>query len=76
MLFRSSVSLPASLAQVFVPTVIDAFHRRYPDIHCHFAVSYTHLAANTRNTNTTASAKTRPAVLPAIFCWNAIPVHS
>lgn len=31
-----SVSLPASLAQVFVPTVIDAFHRRYPDIHCHF----------------------------------------
>ena len=31
-----SVSLPASLAQVFMPTVIDAFHRRYPDIHCHF----------------------------------------
>ena len=31
-----SVSLPASLAQVFVPTVIDAFHRRYPDIPCHF----------------------------------------
>lgn len=31
-----SVSLPASLAQVFVLTVIDAFHRRYPDIHCHF----------------------------------------
>ena len=31
-----SVSLPASLAQVFMPTVIDAFHRQHPDIHCHF----------------------------------------
>lgn len=31
-----SVSLPASLAQVFMPTVIDAFQRQYPDIHCHF----------------------------------------
>ncbi|MGE8615305.1 MAG: LysR substrate-binding domain-containing protein [Achromobacter veterisilvae] len=36
---RLSVSLPASLAQVFVPTVIDAFHRQYPDIHCHFELS-------------------------------------
>ncbi len=38
-----SVSLPASLAQALVPKVIDAFHRRYPDIHCHFELGNHHV---------------------------------
>lgn len=33
---RLRVSLPASLAQHFLPAVIDAFHDQYPDIHCQF----------------------------------------
>ena len=40
------------------------------------SVRLSYCAASTRNTNVTASAKAKIAVLPARNCWNASVVHS
>lgn len=40
---RLRVSLPASRAQHFPPAVINAFHDKYPDIHCQFESSHQHV---------------------------------